>query len=218
MYKTSSFNGLIFMMLLVCFSSCGLFKPITRGDVYKRSLPPKTKVPTKVVKPAPKPPTMTTKTQEVKPVTTTPPKTNELALQPVENTEAAATKVVDFAKSHIGTPYKSGGTSKEGMDCSGLVYACYQSIGMKLPRTSNDMSKFGNVVDKEVKAGDLVFFDSNNGGKINHVGLVSKVSTPTDASFIHASSSKGVIESKLTTGYWKDKHKKTMRVLVEKKK
>jgi hypothetical protein len=132
----------------------------------------------------------------------------------LDASSVSATSIVSMAKTFLGTPYVSGGTSKEGTDCSGLVYACFSAAGVKLPRTSRDMAEFGTPVEdkKDIRMGDLVFFDSNNAGKINHVGMVVNVAV-TDANFIHASSSKGVIESPLMTGYWQDKHRKTVRIL-----
>lgn len=137
----------------------------------------------------------------------------------VENTESTAylkqvKTLVDSAKVCIGTPYKSGGTDKTGMDCSGLVFTMYKKIGKPLPRRSIDMAATGNEITdiKTVKVGDLVFFDSNNAGKINHVGMITKVSDK-EVVFIHASVSQGVIESPLTGKYWKERHKKTVRVL-----
>lgn len=137
----------------------------------------------------------------------------------VESTESTAylkqvKTLVDSARICIGTPYKTGGTDKTGMDCSGLVVTMYKKIGKSLPRRSIDMSTTGtDITDvKNIKVGDLVFFDSNNAGKINHVGMITKV-TDKEVTFIHASVSQGVMESSLTGKYWKERHKKTVRVL-----
>lgn len=122
--------------------------------------------------------------------------------------------IVDTAYSFLKVIYKSGGTSKEGMDCSGLVFMSYKAIGKSLPRTSSEMSVTGKEVKevKEIKVGDLVFFDSNNAGKINHVGMITFVSE-VDVKFIHATLSAGVIENSLMSNYWKPRHKKTTRIL-----
>lgn len=122
--------------------------------------------------------------------------------------------IVDTAYSYLKVTYKSGGTTKAGVDCSGLVMMSYKSIGKNLPRTSAEMSNTGTEIKeiKEIKVGDLVFFDSNNAGKINHVGMITFVSD-VDIKFIHATLSAGVIENSLMSNYWKPRHKKTTRVL-----
>lgn len=186
------------LIITATFQSCGLFKTAAERNLNYRSMgsfPSKT---------PPSPAIMYPKDGK-----------HEANLsRSVDMSSVSATSIVSTAKTFLGTPYVSGGTSKEGTDCSGLVYACFASAGLKLPRTSRDMSEFGTPVENksDIRMGDLVFFDSNNAGKINHVGMVTVVAA-TDANFIHASSSKGVIESPLMTGYWQDKHRKTVRIL-----
>ena len=75
------------------------------------------------------------------------------------NYSAAAKKVVSNAKQFDGVRYKYGGTTKKGMDCSGLVYTSFKQENISLPRTTTDLSKTGDWVDvKEVQKGDLLFF------------------------------------------------------------
>lgn len=114
-----------------------------------------------------------------------------------------AEKIVDFAQQFRGTKYKYGGTTKRGMDCSGLIQTSYKSESVLLPRTTYDLAKSGNWVDlKKVKKGDLLFFATKkNSRKVNHVGIVTNV-LEDDVEFIHASTSKGVINSKLKERYW----------------
>ncbi|WP_372472576.1 C40 family peptidase [Capnocytophaga sp. ARDL2] len=97
------------------------------------------------------------------------------------------------------TPYKLGGTTKNGVDCSGFTQVVYEEIyNKKLPRTSSDMSKLiKRVYVKDLKEGDLVFFSFNNSDKINHVGVYLK-----DNKFVHASTKKGVIISDLTEPWY----------------
>ena len=125
-----------------------------------------------------------------------------------------ASAIVNNAKSYIGTRYRTGGVTKKGMDCSGLVYTAFNNNGVKLQRTSFDMSKQGKPVKtKEVKKGDLLFFKTGKSSRsINHVGVVSKVNNGT-IYFIHSSSSKGVIESSLKTDYWNKTFKFAKRIL-----
>ena len=76
--------------------------------------------------------------------------------------------VVEAAEEFIGTPYRSGGTTTGGVDCSGLAFAVYRRVGVKLPRTSEAQARMGSHIDRdELRAGDLVFFGS--GSNVNHV-------------------------------------------------
>lgn len=113
-------------------------------------------------------------------------------------------KVISSARTYIGTPYKYGGVTRAGMDCSGLVYTSYKSIGKQLPRTSQAQSQFGKKVSsKDLKEGDLVFFTYKKGKKkITHVGMVTQVRGPVDVKFIHASTKLGVVESDLFSDYY----------------
>lgn len=112
--------------------------------------------------------------------------------------------VIKTAKAYIGTPYKWGGTSRAGMDCSGLLCNSFKSIDHELPRTSASQSKVGEKVSKkQIKKGDLVFFATGKKKRrVTHVGLVTQVRSG-EVKFIHSSSSLGVIESSLSSNYYK---------------
>ncbi|MEZ4797940.1 MAG: C40 family peptidase [Flavobacteriaceae bacterium] len=114
-----------------------------------------------------------------------------------------ASNIVDYAQQFEGVRYKYGGTTKKGMDCSGLIFTSYKSENILLPRTTTDLSKTGDWIDlKEVKKGDLLFFATRkNSRKVNHVGIVTDVIND-DVAFIHASTSNGVITSRLKERYW----------------
>lgn len=113
-------------------------------------------------------------------------------------------KVLSTARSYIGTPYQYGGTSKKGMDCSGLICTSYKAANVTLPRTSSAQSQYGkNVKMNELQPGDMVFFSARKGSKkITHVGIVSVVKSKNDIRFIHASSSRGVVEDNLMSNYY----------------
>lgn len=119
------------------------------------------------------------------------------------DSNSIASNIVEYAQQFEGVRYKYGGTTKKGMDCSGLIHTTYKSENVVLPRTTNDLSKTGDWIDlKEVKKGDLLFFATRkNSRKVNHVGIVTEV-VNDDVEFIHASTSKGVIFSKLKERYW----------------
>jgi cell wall-associated NlpC family hydrolase len=111
--------------------------------------------------------------------------------------------VVVTAKKYKGTRYKYGGDTRKGMDCSGLIYTSFSSNNISIPRSTTQLKTFGDWIDlKEVKVGDLVFFATRkNSRKVNHVGIVTEVMNG-DLSFIHSTTSKGVIESRLSERYW----------------
>lgn len=114
-----------------------------------------------------------------------------------------ADNIIKQAKIFEGTRYKYGGTTKRGMDCSGLIYTSFISEDIALPRTTKDLAVTGNWIDlKNVKKGDLLFFATKkNSRKVNHVGIVT-ASRVGRVEFIHSTSSKGVIISELSERYW----------------
>lgn len=123
-----------------------------------------------------------------------------------------ANKIIRKALSYKGTRYKLGGTSKSGMDCSGLMYSSFKVVDMVLPRTSIEQSKKGVRVSKsKADKGDLVFFKTNGKRKINHVGLVVSVDD-RDVKFVHSSSSRGVMISSLKEGYWSNSFSEIRRL------
>jgi len=100
----------------------------------------------------------------------------------------------------IGAPYRAGGTSPKGTDCSGFVYSVYKKVyGVDLPRRSRDMYKVVSKKKKQkkLKEGDLVFFRTV-GPRISHVGIYI-----SDGYFVHASSSRGVVWSNLDEDYYR---------------
>ena len=113
--------------------------------------------------------------------------------------------IIQTARSYIGTPYRWGGTTRAGMDCSGLLYNSFAVVGVNIPRTSREQGKIGkNVSLYELREGDLVFFAGKKGSrKITHVGLVTEVKGKNNVQFIHASSSLGVIENNVYSSYYR---------------
>ena len=122
--------------------------------------------------------------------------------------------IVKHAKTFNGTKYKFGGTTKKGIDCSGLVYTSYQKEGITMPRVSRDMATKGKRVSlSKVSKGDLLFFKTNkNKNTINHVGLIVE-NKKGEIFFIHATSSLGVIISSLEERYWKNAFVEVRRVI-----
>ena len=125
-----------------------------------------------------------------------------------------ADDVIDSALKFSGTRYKYGGTTKKGMDCSGLLYVAFGENNIKLPRTSYHMAEEGRTIRKSsVAKGDLLFFKTSKRSKrINHVGMVVSVKN-NEIKFVHASSSRGVMVSSLREGYWSSAFIKATRIL-----
>ena len=78
--------------------------------------------------------------------------------------EQKANIVVERARSYLGTPYRYGGTTVLGMDCSGLLMRSFEAIDVYIPRTAKAQSKMGKRVHlDELNKGDLVFFAAKKG-------------------------------------------------------
>ena len=112
--------------------------------------------------------------------------------------------LIDQAKSFIGTTYQWGGDSKQGMDCSGLIYQSFNAIDIDVPRTTQELIHQGRkIAPSKLKPGDLVFFKTlKSKAKATHVGLVTQ-RTKNETLFIHSGTTSGVTISKLGDTYWK---------------
>jgi cell wall-associated NlpC family hydrolase len=111
--------------------------------------------------------------------------------------------IIQTAKSYSGTPYRYGGTTRSGIDCSALVYHSFAAVGVDIPRTSKEQSKLGEKVPlKNARPGDVLFFATGKKKKeVSHTGIVTEIKNK-EVRFIHASTSRGVTEDYLSNSYW----------------
>lgn len=121
--------------------------------------------------------------------------------------------LVEKASEFIGVRYRSGGTNKDGFDCSGLMTTTFDTFDIKLPRTSAGQSEFGTTIStSDAKKGDLIFFAINGGSRISHVGMITDV-VDGEIKFIHSSVSNGVMISSNSESYYASRFVKVNRVI-----
>jgi len=122
--------------------------------------------------------------------------------------------VIATARTFTGTPYKYGGMTKSGIDCSGLTINAYRAIDLSLPRTAEDQAGVGEKVKmKDLKPGDLVFFATGKKKReVTHVGIVTVVRKDA-VKFIHASTSLGVVENDLHSEYYETRYRGARRII-----
>jgi lipoprotein Spr len=111
--------------------------------------------------------------------------------------ELKNTKMFEFIDDWYGTPYRLGGTTKKGVDCSAFSQFLFASVyGLSIPRTAREQYNLTNRISRtELKEGDLIFFNTHGG--ISHVGVYLQ-----NNKFVHASTSGGVMISDIFDEYW----------------
>ena len=113
-------------------------------------------------------------------------------------------KIIKESNTYLGTPYLWGGTTRNGIDCSAFVKNVYLSVGIKLPRVSQNQAKVGKTITLDkIRKGDLIFFetDKNRPNTVSHVGIYLG-----SGNLIHASSkNKKVVIVPLNQGYFLSK-------------
>jgi len=117
-----------------------------------------------------------------------------------KNKDISKRLLIHQIRYYMGTPYRFGGTSRRGMDCSGFVWKVYQKgMNLELPRSASQMyEECKSIGTKQVTLGDLLFFGSGDSSNVNHVGIFLYKTY-----FAHASSSYGVLVSDLAEDYYR---------------
>lgn len=131
----------------------------------------------------------------------------------VSNHSELVNQLIDNATENIGTRYRSGGTTKAGFDCSGLMICTFNNFDIKLPRSSIEQSRVGTKVGtEEAQKGDLIFFKTNGRRHINHVGMVVEV-VDGEIKFVHSSTHGGVMISSTKEPYYQRTFSQVNRIL-----
>lgn len=114
--------------------------------------------------------------------------------------QSVATRAVRVARQQVGAPYRYGGATPSGFDCSGLVQYAYRHAGLRVPRTTTALYRTANPVSlSELRPGDILFFYFDN--KVGHVALYTG-----DGRFVHApSSGKYVVRGSLENQFWRER-------------
>ena len=110
-------------------------------------------------------------------------------------------QIIRTAEKYLGTPHCMGGNTKKCLDCSGLTHVSFAQNNIAIPRRSQDQARYGQIIlhQTELKRGDLVFFTNSykSSDYITHVGIYLG-----NNSFIHASTSSGVVITPLQNPWW----------------
>ena len=108
--------------------------------------------------------------------------------------------IVHYAENFVGTPYRWGGTTPSGFDCSGFTDYVYKHFNIQLPRTAQEQFNEGQVISRsQLLPGDLVFFNTYATGA-THVGIYAGNNKFVDAA------SNGVTISNLSLSYWETRY------------
>lgn len=124
-----------------------------------------------------------------------------------------ADAIIAYAKTFLGVPYRYGGTTPSGFDCSGFINYIFGNFGFSLVRTSYGLAELGETIKlSDIQPGDLMFFKGSNvnSTSVGHVALVIEV-TPSTIKFIHSANG-GVRIDNFKTEYYIRRYVKTKRL------
>ena len=126
--------------------------------------------------------------------------------------------IVDYGKKHLHKPYQYGGRGPNSFDCSGYTSFVFAKFGFNLHDSSAGQARQGITINKkdELEIGDLVFFEGRSrNGRIGHVGIVSDIRRHGKFSFIHASTSNGVIITSSNDPYYQERYLRGGRIIKD---
>jgi len=136
------------------------------------------------------------------------------AQTPTPKNDPQVDAIINYAKSFLGVPYRYGGTTPSGFDCSGFINYIFGNFGFDLVRTSYGLAELGTTVKlSDVQPGDLMFFKGSNvhSTAVGHVALVVEVS-PDAIKFIHSANTGVRIDNFKTSQYYIQRYIKTKRL------
>ncbi|HEX3019462.1 MAG TPA: C40 family peptidase [Chitinispirillaceae bacterium] len=135
---------------------------------------------------------------------------SEKHIDKISPSDTAGTRLQKIIFPFIGTPYRRGGMSGNGFDCSGFVCLIFkEAFNISLPRSSSQMQYCGTRIHlNSAFEGDLVFFRNYRIGRIGHVGIYMN-----EGRFVHASTKHGVIYSDLSEPYYKKRFAMVRRIV-----
>ena len=142
-----------------------------------------------------------------------PPNTQVQTQAPLPN-DPQVDAIINYAKRFLGVPYRYGGTTPSGFDCSGFINYIFGSFGFDLVRTSYGLAELGTTVMlSEIRPGDLMFFKGSNvnSSSVGHVALVVEV-TPEAIKFIHSANTGVRIDNFKTSQSYIQRYIKTKRL------
>jgi len=136
------------------------------------------------------------------------------AQTPTPKNDPQVDAIINYAKSFLGVPYRYGGTTPSGFDCSGFINYIFGNFGFDLVRTSYGLAELGTTVKlSDIQPGDLMFFKGSNvhSTGVGHVALVVEV-TPDAINFIHSANTGVRIDNFKTSKYYIQRYIKTKRL------
>ena len=115
-------------------------------------------------------------------------------------------EVVEYGKQYLNKPYRYAGKGPNSFDCSGYTSFVFRKFGYKLNSSSAGQARQGKAINNrgELEIGDLVFFEGNRrNGRVGHVGIVNEIAENGRFTFIHSSTSNGIIISSSEEPYYR---------------
>ena len=132
----------------------------------------------------------------------------------VKKNNPKADAIISYAKTFLGVPYRYGGSTPSGFDCSGFINYIFGNFGFSLVRTSFGLADLGETIAlSNIQPGDLMFFKGSNvnSSVVGHVAMVVEVA-PNTLKFIHSANGGVIIENFVTSKYYIQRYIKTKRL------